>query len=30
MMSDNLHPIQGGYEIWYEAVRPVFRAVIGK
>ena len=30
MMPDNLHPIQGGYEIWYEAVRPVFRAVIGK
>lgn len=30
MMPDNLHPIQGGYELWYEAVRPVFREVVGK
>ncbi len=30
MMKDYLHPGVKGYEIWRDAVRPVFRAVVGK
>lgn len=30
MMSDYLHPGRKGYEIWRDAVLPVFREVVGK
>ena len=30
MMSDNLHPLAPGYEIWAEEVTPLFKRICGK
>lgn len=30
MGADNLHPVQGGYELWRDEILPIVRKVVGK